>query len=310
MPDTLGSLGTIGFIGLGNMGAPMALRLIGQGFPLVVHDREAAAMARIVAEGAAVLPDPAAVADAADTVLVCLPTPDVVQQVALGPHGLIEGRRVRHVVDLSTTGPQVTRTVAAALAAKAITLVDAPVTGGIAKAASGDLTMILGGPADALARLRPLLAGLASRLVTAGPQAGDGQMLKILNNLLSFVALEATAEAMTLGVRCGLAPDAMLEVFNHGSGRNSATEDKFPRDVLTRRFNFGFPIHGVHKDLSLCLAEAQALGVPMPVSNSVLQVWALAMAERGEEDMTAIVKLFERWAGVEIQGRQDQGSAL
>lgn len=289
------------------MGGPMAQRLLANGFALAVHDPNPEAANRLAAAGAEVLDSPAGVADAADAVFMCLPSPDVVREVALGQGGLIGGRRARYAVDLSTTGPRVARDTAAALAGRGIAWIDAPITGGIAKARSGELTIILGAPDADIAALRPALECLGGKLVVAGASPGDGQMLKVINNLLSFVALEATAEAMALGVRAGLDPEAMLETFNNGSGRNSATEEKFPRAVMTRRFDFGFPIRGVCKDLSLCLAEAQALGVPMPASSSVFQIWSLAMAERGDEDMTAIVKLFERWAGVEIRGGDAAG---
>jgi 3-hydroxyisobutyrate dehydrogenase-like beta-hydroxyacid dehydrogenase len=296
----------IGFIGLGRMGNPIARRIAAAGFHVVAYDVDAAAVEGLASEARTTAAATASgVSDAADVVITCLPTPEILQTVVLGQDGVIEGRRAKYVIDISTTGPRVAREVAAALVSRGKTFIDAPVTGGVAGAKSGALTIILGAAPDAIAATRPILDAIANKLVVAGPRAGDGQMLKVINNLLSFVALEATAEAMVLGVKAGLDPDVMLETFNAGTGRNSATEEKFPRSVMTRSFDFGFPVRGVMKDIGLCLAEAEAMAVPMPVGMCTRQIWTMAMNERGNEDMTTIVKLFERWAGVEVRSRRE-----
>jgi 3-hydroxyisobutyrate dehydrogenase-like beta-hydroxyacid dehydrogenase len=163
---------------------------------------------------------------------------------------------------------------------------------------------MLGASQESIADAKPVLQAIANKLVVAGGRPGDGQMLKVINNLLSFIALEATSEAMALGVKAGLDPDAMLDTFNSGTGRNSATEEKFPRSVMTRSFDFGFPVKGVMKDMGLCLAEAEALGVPMPVGMCSRQVWTMAMADHADNDMTSIIKLFEHWAGVEVKSNK------
>ncbi len=291
----------LGFIWLGRMGGPIAGRLLEAWFELVVHDSNPLAAQRLGEAGASVQDSPEAVGHAACIVLTCLPTPEIVRTVVIGPGGVVGGRGVHHVVDLSTTGPRVAREMATRLAEVGKTLIDAPVTGGVAGARSGSLTMMLGASAEAVEAARPVLETVAQRLLIAGTQAGDGQMLKVINNLLSFVALEATAEAMALGVKAGLDPETMLRSFNTGTGRNSATEEKFPRAVMTRSFDFGFPVRGVMKDIGLCLSEAEAMGVPMPVGVCARQIWTMAMAENADHDMTTIVKLFERWAGVEVK---------
>ncbi len=292
---------TVGFIGLGRMGDPIARRLKEAGFDLVVHDTNPAVAKSFSDLGAVTQPNAKAVGDASDIVIVCLPTPAIVQAVVTGPGGVIEGARVSIVVDLSTTGPRIAREMGAALTARGKRLVDAPVTGGVAGAKNGILTMMLGASEDAIVAAKPVLQAVARKLVVAGSRPGDGQMLKVINNLLSFIALEATSEAMALGVKAGLDPDAMLDTFNSGTGRNSATEEKFPRSVMTRSFDFGFPVRGVMKDMGLCLSEAEALGVPMPVGMCARQVWTMAMADHADHDMTSIVKLFEHWAGVEVK---------
>lgn len=300
---------TVGFIGLGRMGEPIARRIHAAGIKLHVHDTDPRAAGRLAELGAKVEATPKQLADAVDLVLVCLPTPDIVRAVALGKDGVIEGSRFRYLIDLSTTGPRVAREIDQAVAAKGKAFIDAPVTGGVAGAKSGKLTMMLGAPDAAIEAAKPVLQVIAQNLVVAGARAGDGQMLKVINNLLSFIALEATSEAMALGVKAGLDPETMLKSFNSGTGRNSATEEKFPRAVITRTFDFGFPVRGVMKDIGLCLAEAEAMGVPMPVSMCARQIWTMAMSERGDEDMTSIVKLFERWAGVEVKSSKPAAPA-
>lgn len=292
----------IGFIGLGRMGAPMAMRLIDAGHSLVVCDIDATMTEKFRAVGAEVVSDIVTLAESVQITLLCLPTPQVVRDVVLGEHGLIEGSMIRTVVDLSTTGPAMTKHIANELKLVGKSFIDSPVTGGIRRAISGELTMMLGASAHHASTLIPVLSCMSNRIVRAGSEPGSGQMLKVLNNFLSFVALGATSEAMALGVKAGLEPKVMLEVFNTGSGRNSATEEKFPHSVLSRSFNFGFPVNGVLKDLGLCLEAAQELDVEMPIGNTIQQLWKTAAVDHGEEDMTAIAKIFERWAGIEIRG--------
>jgi 3-hydroxyisobutyrate dehydrogenase-like beta-hydroxyacid dehydrogenase len=298
----------LGVIGLGRMGHPISLRLMQAGYSLVVFDSDPKAVDAVVAAGATSASDPAGVASAADIVIVCLPTPSTVEDVVLGTHGVIEGNRAGYLVDISTTGTKVARTIGDAFAKRGKIFVDAPMTGGVAGAKSGALTMIVGAPPEALAAVRPVIETIGNKIVVAGMSPGDGQMLKAINNLLSFVALEATAEAMALGVRYGLDASSMLETFNAGTGRNSATEEKFPRSVMPRSFDFGFPVKGVSKDIGLALSEAESLGVPMPVSRAAQQIWAIAMAEMADDDMTAIVKIFERWTSIEIKGNPDRAA--
>ncbi|MBV7483759.1 NAD(P)-dependent oxidoreductase [Bordetella sp. BOR01] len=290
----------IGFIGLGRMGSPMAMRLAQSGFQLVVCDLDPLVQERFRASGARVVDHPAAVADAARTTLLCLPDPGAVRSVVFDQDGLVHGKLSQTIVDLSTIGPGEAREIARGLQNSGKSYVDAPVTGGVEGAGQGNLTMMLGATEPVFQALRPVLSCMAARLILAGAEPGSGQLMKVLNNLLSFVALAATSEAMALGVKGGLSPAAMLDAFNHGSGRNSATEEKFPRAVLTRSFDFGFPVDGVVKDLELCLSEGAARHIPMPIGQSALQLWRIAAAERGNEDMTSIMKLFERWSGVEV----------
>jgi len=291
----------LGFIGLGNMGAPMAGRLLDAGYRLTVFDTRASAMQPLAARGAQVAASPAAVASTVETVLVSLPTPDVVRQVAVGADGIVTGTRAKTFIDLSTTGPRAAQQIAKALEAQGITAVDAPVSGGVGGAQKGTLAVMVSCPRSRFEAIRPLLE-IVGKVFYLGDQPGLGQTMKLANNLLSATALAITSEAMVMGVKAGLDPRVMLDVINAGSGRNSASQDKFPRAVLPRSFDFGFANGLMYKDVKLCLEEAEALGVPMWVASAVRQLWFLACSQIGpEKDFTTIVQCVERWAGVEVK---------
>jgi 3-hydroxyisobutyrate dehydrogenase-like beta-hydroxyacid dehydrogenase len=292
----------LGFIGLGNMGAPMAGRLLDAGHTLTVFDTRAAALQPFTARGAAAAASPAAVASAVDTVLVSLPTPAIVRQVALGEGGIASGTRVKTFVDLSTTGPRAAQEIAAALATHNIVAVDSPVSGGVAGAKKGTLAVMVSGPKDRHDALVPALQAIG-KVFYLGEKPGLGQMMKLANNLMSATAMAISCEAIVMGVKAGLDAKVMVDVINAGSGRNSATQEKFPRSILPRTFDYGFATGLMYKDVKLCLEEAQALGVPMWVASAVQQLWLLANNELGpESDFTRIIECLEGWAGVEVKG--------
>jgi 3-hydroxyisobutyrate dehydrogenase-like beta-hydroxyacid dehydrogenase len=289
-----------GFIGTGTMGLPMALRLLDAGHQLVVYDANDKAMQPLIERGARAATSAAAVASQVETVFVSLPTPWVVRAVALDANGISDGSKVKTFVDLSTTGPRVAIEVAQGLAAKNIVAIDAPVSGGLIGAQRGTLAIMVSGPHSHYQVLEPILK-LLGKVFHVGARPGMGQTLKLANNLLSATALAITSEAMVMGVKAGLDPKTMLDVINAGSGRNSATLEKFPRSVLPRTFDFGFTNELLHKDIRLCLEEADALGVPMWVGNAVIQMLSMAKLTQGKSaDITTIVKCIEEWAGVEI----------
>jgi len=295
MPDK-----QLGFIGVGRMGQHMASRLLEAGYALTIFDTNETAMQRLEQRGAKRGKSPADVASICETVLVSLPTPDVVKAVALGKDGVIEGSKAKVFVDLSTTGPRVAKEVAEGLAKKGITAVDAPVSGGPSGAEKGTLAMMIACPKALADELRPAIEVLG-KFFYIGDQPGAGQTMKVINNLLSATAITITAEAMVMGVKAGLDPTTMLDVINAGSGRNTATADKFPRCVVPRRFDFGFTTGLLYKDIKLCLDEAEALSTPMIVGNAVRQVMAIGKAEMGPDaDITEFVKPLERIAGVQV----------
>jgi 3-hydroxyisobutyrate dehydrogenase-like beta-hydroxyacid dehydrogenase len=293
----------LGFIGLGNMGNPMANRLIDAGYLLTVHDARAAAMDPLVRRGAQAASSPKEVACAAEVVALSLPTPSVVHEVLLGTNGVREGTQVKTVIDLSTTGPRMATEVAAGLASENIACVDSPVSGGIAGAVKGTLAVMVSSPRPLFEALEPILE-VIGKVHFIGEKAGMGQTMKLVNNLLSATALAATSEAVVMGVKAGLDPQVMIDVFNAGSGMNTASRDKFPQSILPRSFDFGFATGLLYKDLKLCLDEAEALGVPMMVGNAVKQIWFLAHQKLGpDSDFSEIVKIPEGWAGVEVKGK-------
>jgi len=282
------------------MGGRMGRRLLEAGHPLTVYDTSDAAVEPLVRVGARRVGSPAEAASAAEIVLASLPTPPIVEQVALGPRGVAEGHRVQIFVDTSTTGATYAKRVAEGLAAKGITAVDAPVSGGISGAERGTLAVMVSCSAEVFARLKPVLDHIG-KVFHVGTQPGQGQTMKLLNNLLSATAMAISSEAVVMGVKAGLDPKQMIEVINSGSGRNTATQDKIPRCVLPRSFDFGFAIGLLNKDIRLCLQEADALGVPMPVGSAVRQMLSIATASEGPEaDMTELIKPLEKWAGVHV----------
>jgi len=292
----------LGFVGVGRMGGPMASRLLDAGHELVVFDTSPDATAPLAARGARVAASTAEVASLTPVVFVSLPTPAIVQTVALAPGGLISGSAVRTVIDVSTTGPGVASTIAGALAEKGITYVDSPVSGGIAGATKGTLAVMVACPKGTYEEVEPLLKHFGKTFYT-GEKAGLAQTAKLANNLLAAAAMVVSSEAVVMGVKAGLDPKILLDIINAGSGRNSATQDKFPRAVLTRSFDFGFATGLSYKDVRLCVDAAEALGVPMVVGAAVRQMLAVTQAKFGaDSDFTSIARVVEEWAGVEIKG--------
>jgi 3-hydroxyisobutyrate dehydrogenase-like beta-hydroxyacid dehydrogenase len=301
---TGGGTAEVGFVGLGAIGSHLARSVVEAGVPLAVFDPRPEAVAALVDAGAVGAESVTEIAGSAETVMVSLPTPDVVHQVLAGDGGLLGGEAMRTFVDLSTTGPRTARELAALLAERGIEYVDAPVSGGVAGAEARKLAVFAAAGRAPFERVRPLLEPFSERIVHVGSVPGQGQLAKLLNNLLSATAMAITSEALTLGVRAGLDPDALLEAFNAGSGRNSATVSKFPQQVVNRRFESGFRLELMLKDVRLALEEGRAQGVPMPLGGTVEQLWMLAGASAEESsDHTEVVRLFEDWAGVTVEAK-------
>ncbi len=240
---------TFGFVGVGRMGALMTPRLLNAGHGVHVFDISNDAMAAMEMLGAKPAASIAELADMAETIFFSLPNPEIVQRAALGNDGLLEGKKVRRVVDFSTIGPRMAGIVAAALAGKDITYVDAPVSGGLKGAREGTLAVMVACPKAVFAELEPVLK-IFGRPFHLGETAGQAQTMKLANNLLAAAAVALSSEAMVMGVKAGLDPKVMLDVLNTSTGRNSATLDKFPRSILPGTFDHGFATGLSYKDVN------------------------------------------------------------
>lgn len=287
----------IGFLGLGRMGAPMAQNLLARTGQLLVHDVSEPAVSALVAEGAEAAGSAAALGERCDVVFTSLPTPQIVREAVLGDSGVTSRRHPRIVCDLSTSGPQLAAELAQAL--PNVACLDAPVSGGIAGAKAGTISIMVGGPVAAFEEIRPLLEAMG-KPTHMGEAPGAGQTMKLVNNLLGAVAIGVTAEGMAFGIKQGLDPARMIEVLNQSTGINSATRDKWPRAVLPRTFDFGFAAALSLKDTRLLLDEAEAAQVPLPLGRIVADYLQRTLEREGEEaDFTAIAKVVEEAAGLD-----------
>jgi 3-hydroxyisobutyrate dehydrogenase-like beta-hydroxyacid dehydrogenase len=295
----------IGFVGLGMMGGHMVRHLLSRGFEVHVFDLDAASVAKATDLGAVGHPSPASVADTAEAVLVCLPTPDVVREVALGPDGIVNGRKVRIYVDHSTTGPSMAREVALALAERQIVSLDAPLAGGVAGAEAGTLSVMVSGQTWAFEQLKSPFQSFGRNVVMVGAEVGHGQALKLVNNMIVGATLVATCEAILFGVRSGLSPRVVLDMINVSTGRSFTSESILNKAVMTGSFDFGFRLELMRKDLRLCLAEAEAAGASMLTCTTAKQLYDLAHSQgMAKADMTEVVRQLEQWASAEIRETQ------
>lgn len=290
----------IGFIGVGNMGLPMAEHLLGSGEEMVVHDVREAALAPLVARQARPAKSPREVADRCGTVFVSLPTLAALREVVLGAEGAVHGKAMKVLVNTCTVGTPMVEELAAALGARGVGLVDCPISGGPPGARDGTLSVMVSGDPALIEQVRPLISRWGT-VTVAGPKVGLAQVLKLTNNILSAVALAATSEALVMGAKGGVDPEVMLEAINRGSGRNSATLSKVPHSILTRSFDFGAPMHILAKDVDLAIEQGERLGVPMWVCQVARLMFKHAMyAGMKDRDITEMVKIVEAGAGFQL----------
>jgi 3-hydroxyisobutyrate dehydrogenase-like beta-hydroxyacid dehydrogenase len=288
----------IGFIGLGNMGFPMARRLIQGNHRVVAFDTRSEALDRAVALGAHAASSPKEVADRAETVLASLPSPTASLEVATGPTGVIEGSRVKRYVDLSTIGSRTAVQIHDRLAERNIVAIDSPVSGGVSGAEKGTLAVMVSGPRNEFDVIRTALEAIGQPFYI-GEKPGSAQTMKLANNILAANVLVATSEVVVMGVKSGLDPPVMIEVLNAGSGGTSASRDKFPRAILPRTFDYGFATGLMVKDVRLYIDEAKALGVPVDVAETIGRLWEIAARDEGpDSDFTTVIKPFEKAADV------------
>lgn len=293
---------TVGFIGLGTMGRPMANNVHKHGYPLVVFDLVPEATAALTAAGARSAASPAEVARASDVVITVLPEPADVEQTALGPGGILESLRPGAVyVDMSTIDPATTRRIGAAFAGRGLDVLDCPVGRTYDHAIAGTLILMAGGEPAVIERVRPVLIWMGEKLFHCGP-LGCGQAMKLTNNCLAASILEATAEALVTGVRAGLTLDLMREVIANTMAANAALSTSLPKKALQGDFAPGFMVKLAQKDVRLAVAMAEAVGISARVGRATLAALAAAV-ERGmaEDDVSSLLRLREQEAGVRIR---------
>lgn len=293
----------IGFIGLGQMGLPMMVNLLKLGCEVRVFDTSPKAQAAAQQLGAIVEFSIKDLADNVETVLLSLPTPAIVEAVLAD---LIQGNKVRRVVDLSTIGIRAARRAHKLVTERGIEWIEAPVSGGIRGAAAGTLTLMVSCALAVRSEIEPLLQPLG-KILYAGEAPGLAQAAKLANNMLSAAALVASSEAISMAVKAGVEPSALLEIINVSSGRNTATTHKIPNEVLTRRFQVGFANKLSHKDVTLCIEEAASMGIPMPVSVAIREMLAITSATFGDNaDISDVARVLEQWAGIKIEDHAAQ----
>jgi 3-hydroxyisobutyrate dehydrogenase len=295
---------SLGFIGLGVMGAPMAGHLAAAGHRLALLDADAGVASAVAARlggGAQVAATPAAVAAQSDIVITMLPDGGVVQQVALGDQGLVQGLRPGALLlDCSSAEPWRTQATAAALAARGVAMVDAPVSGAAGGAAEANLVFMVGGAAADVARVQALLA-LMGRAVFHLGGVGSGHAMKSINNLITALTFGATAEGLVIGKRYGLDPAAMVDVLNASTGQSWITQNHIRQRILSRSFDDPFKLALMHKDVGIANALARETGTAAPLAGLGQQLWqAAARAAGPEASVSELVRCVEALSGTAI----------
>ncbi len=287
----------IGFIGLGIMGRPMARNLLKAGYSLVVHSRSRGPVDEIVKAGAKAAASARDVAAQCDVLVTMLPNSPEVDLVALGPNGIIEGaRRGLIFADMSTISPIVSQKIAKALEPKGVAMLDAPVSGGEKGAIDGALSIMVGGDKEVFERVLPIFQAMGKTITLLGP-LGFGGFTKLANQIIVAVNLTALAEALTLGKKAGLDRDLLLTALAGGLAGSKCLEQK-RANYVSNTYNPGFTIDLHYKDLGLIMESARALGVPLPATAVVQELFnALRVKGRGGLDHSGVITLLEDLAG-------------
>jgi 3-hydroxyisobutyrate dehydrogenase-like beta-hydroxyacid dehydrogenase len=296
MPNTT----SIGFLGLGQMGAPMAERLLAPDVRLFVFDPRPEAMAPFAERGATACASPAAVAAQAEIVFACLPNAHVSEAVAAEIAGQPDPA-IRLYAEMSTIGREAVERIASLMATHNIACVDAPISGGPAVARAGNLAMLAAGPAQARDILKPWQLRIGKSVFPMGDRPGQAQVMKLVNNVMFATNFIAACEALAMGAKAGLDPDAMLAMVNAGTGRSMATE-RVVDEIISGRFAFGASLAVLDKDVRLGVAEATALNVPMWTIEQAARVWRFAATQTDPtQDLTTVARIMEAWAKAEIR---------
>lgn len=291
----MSNLPTIGFIGLGSMGWPMASLVRKAGYPMLLLDADTKRAAELAKDiDASVAASGKALAQESDIIITILPTSDIVRAVLDGDNGVLAGLKPEAiVVDMTSGVPSTTRQLSELAAKAGGHLVDAPVSGGVPRAKTGELSIMFGGPAELLERVRSVLNCMGNAIEHTG-DVGSAHAMKALNNLVSAGGFLIGVEALMVGKRFGLSPEKMVDVLNASTGMNNSTQKKFKQFVLSGKYNAGFGLDLMVKDLSIALGIARETNTPTPFSSLCREMWAASAQMLGPgQDHTAVAKLIE-----------------
>ena len=294
----------IGFIGLGIMGKPMARNLLKAGFPLIVHNRSRAKVDELVKDGATAATSPVEIASQSDVVITMLPNSPDVELVVLGPKGLKEGAKAGQLfIDMSTINPVISQKIAHGLSSLGVTMIDAPVSGGEKGAIDGTLSIMAGGKAEDFERALPIFNALGKTITHMGP-LGAGGFTKLANQIIVAINLTAIGEALVFGTKAGVDPEKMIRALGGGLAGSKCLDQKSEK-IINGDFAPGFKVDLHSKDLNLIQDAARAIGVPIPTSAFVEQLFAaLRVRGRGGLDHSSVVTMFEDLAGVQVRRRE------
>jgi 3-hydroxyisobutyrate dehydrogenase len=297
----------IGFIGLGVMGKKMALNILKAGYELTVYDVVENNVKDMVTEGASSATSPSDLASKSEVVFTSLPNSAIVEAVVLGENGILSGcKEGTIIVDLSSITPKSIRKIHKICSDKKVEVVDAPVSGGAAGAEKGTLTIMIGGSAEVVEKITPVLSSIGKKINHVG-EIGAGDTVKAVNNLLLGANMVAVAEALVLGKKAGLDADTMYDIISKSSGGSYALTAKYDNYIAKGNFEPGFMIDLQYKDLQLAIDTAKDLKVPLIVGNMAQQMFETARAEGlGREDIAAVIKVFEKWADVEVRSENNK----
>lgn len=291
----------IGYLGTGNMGLPMARRLLEANYDVTVFDVRDQPVHELVARGARRAASPREMANRCDVVVVSLPTANAFRDTVTGPQGILAGDAVRVLVNTCTLGTRFVEEIVPACMSRGVEFIDCPISGGPGAASNGSLAIMVSGQPATIEQLQPLLQAWGKTIVMVGDRPGAAQVMKLVNNILFAVALVASSEAMVMGAKGGLTADAMLQVINNGSGRNYATLAVFPKAVIPRTFDFGATFDTLMKDVDLAIEQGESLGVPMWVCHAARMVLKHRMyQQQGADDLSRVIQIVEQAVGTTL----------
>lgn len=296
----------LGFIGIGVMGRPMTLNLLKADHNVTIYARhpEKAEVQEVLNAGAKLAPSPRAVAMASEIVFTMVPNSPQVEEVVVGPHGILEGiRKGLIIVDMSTIAPAVSRKMAEEVEAKGAHFLDAPVSGGSQGAVNGTLTIMVGGEREICEQVRPVFEAMGKKenIFYVG-EHGAGEVVKLVNNMLVGTIAAATAEALVMGVKAGADVETMTKIISVSTGASWQLSNQFPLRAFNGSFLPGFMTELLHKDLGLALDLAAEIQTPVPITGLARQLYEISRAAGyGKDDYTSLLKVLEQMGGVEVR---------